>query len=48
MTRTEWIVYMLGYMASKDWRISQEDAEDFKAAFPEVPAEFIDRVTKAQ
>jgi len=33
---------MLGYMTSKGWRLSREDAEDFKATFPEVPEDLIE------
>lgn len=42
MNRQSWIIYMLGYMTSKGWRISRKDAEDFKAAFPEVPEDLIE------
>lgn len=41
MNREMWIAYMLGYMISKGWRISKEDAKDFKRAFPEVSDELI-------
>lgn len=42
MERAEWLLYMLGYMTSKGWRIRKEDVQSFKEASPEVPDEYIE------
>ena len=46
--RTEWLIYTLGYMTAKGWRISKEDAESFKEAFPEVPDRYIEFVVEKE
>jgi len=46
MTKTQWIHYMLGWMVSKGWRLSERDAEDFKRAFPEVDKKYFQPVAK--
>ena len=46
MTRKEWLHYMLGFMVSKGWHISQRDAQDFKRAFPEVDEKYINPAVK--
>ena len=33
---------MLGYMIGKGWRVSKEDVQSFKEAFPEAPDEYIE------
>lgn len=41
-SRVHWLSYMLGYMTSKGWRISREDANSLKEALPEIPDELIE------
>lgn len=46
--RTLWLVYMIGYMTSKGWKLSKEGIDDFKDAFPEIPQEYIDIVLEEE
>jgi hypothetical protein len=41
MNREQWLCYMLGFMVSAGWTIPQEDVEDFKLAFPEIPEHLV-------
>lgn len=47
-SRESWLSYMLGYMTSKGWRISREDASSFKEAFPEVPEHLVELVVEKE
>jgi len=42
--RTRWLMYMLGYMTAKGWSIPEENAGDFREAFPEIPDGYIKMV----
>ena len=46
--RTRWLVYMLGYMTSKGWKLTREAMDDFRDAFPEIPQEYIDLVLEEE
>lgn len=45
MNRDEWICYMLGFMASKGFRLSEKEAVNFKECFPEISEEIVDATT---
>ena len=43
--RKTWLHYIMGYLTSKDFKISKVYVESFKKAFPEIPSKLVDLIT---